>query len=167
MDGAANFERPSARVAHPEPASGWYRRIAGFGCGLVLLLSPAVQAQDAGSAPVEGNKAILTGGAERGVIDVTDVSGNGNRVTATLVNNSSNRIRDIQLVIRHTFLWANERSPGNDNPGRSEYFLVLGELAPNGKLAFEYQADPPLPERSDGTFETNIEVAGFTEEGAE
>lgn len=164
MDGAAYFERPSAQLPNPEPASRWARHIALVACGVALLGAPVAFAQNSAAGET---RTILTGSTESDIIDVTDVQGSGNRVTATLVNNSGNRIRDIQLVIRHTFLWKNERAPGKDNPGRSEYFLVLGELAPNGKLAVEYQADPALPERTDGTFETSIEVAGFTEEGAE
>lgn len=160
MDGATDFER----FATPRSVRR-FGRLAAVVCSLACCVAPAAQAQDAAAAG--GNKVILSGGAEHGVIDVTEVQGNGNQVSATLVNNTGNLIRDIQLVIRHTFLWKDERSPGKDNPGRSEYFLVLGELAPHGKLAFEYQADPPLPTRDDGTFETSIEVAGFTEVGAE
>ena len=134
--------------------------------GLVGLgLTSAAGAADQGLAV--GVEGIIGQGQVGDVLHITDVHATDARVKATLVNNSDSRIKDIQLVIRHTFLWNDERNPGSDNPGRTEFYLVLGEIAPHGQLAFEYRPDPPLPQRADGTFKTSIEIAGFTEVGAD
>jgi len=128
---------------------------------------PAASVYGAGEKLAVGVEGIIGQGQVGEVLVVENVQVVDARVTATLVNNSPNRIDDIQLVIRHTFLWNDERSPGKDNPGRTEYYLVLGQVDPHGRLAFEYRPDPPLQQRADGTFKTSIEIAGFTEVGVE
>ena len=141
-------------------------RARALGCAAMLLALPAgAWATDQGLAV--GAEGIVAASEARAVLEVTNVRVEGERITATLVNSSSSLVKDIQLVIRHAFLWNDERNPGTDNPGRTEYYLVLGEVEPNGTLAFEYRPDPPLPNRDDGTFKTSIEVAGFTEVGAD
>lgn len=130
---------------------------------LCLAAAPAV----AQSGLAVGPDGLISQSDVRSVVDVTDVRSTDSRVTATLVNRSASRITDVQIVVRHAFLWNDERRPGTDNPGRTEYYRVLGDIEPHGSLAFEYQPDPPLPQRSDGTFRTSIEIAAFTEVGAE
>jgi hypothetical protein len=89
----------------------------------------------------------------------------GGVVSGVLVNNSRRLLRDVRLLVRHTWLWKDERAPRRDNPGRSEYYTVAGDLPAGGTLPFRYQPAPPLPARADGHFETSVEVVGFTEVG--
>lgn len=131
-----------------------------------LVLAPAVRAAAADGLAV-GAEGIIGQTDVGTVLEIRDIDSTDARVRATLVNNSGSRIKDIQVVVRHAFLWKDERNPGRDNPGRTEFFLVLGEVEPHGRLAFEYRPEPPLPQRADGTFKTSIEIAGFTEVGAE
>jgi len=147
---------PSAPRRRP-----WVRALA-FAC-VPLAFGGVALGSEHGARPA----AIIGQTDVRSVLEVTNLQASDARVTATLVSRSSMRIKDIQLVVRHAFLWKDERNPGKDNPGRTEYYLVLGEVEPNGSIAFEYQPDPPLPQRTDGSFQTSIEIAGFTEFGAE
>jgi hypothetical protein len=88
-------------------------------------------------------------------------------MTGVLSNGGARPVRDVRLLVRHTWLWKNERHPGppTDNPGRSSYYMVDGEVPPGGDLRFRYVPSPPLPVRTDGSFATTAEIVGFVEAG--
>ena len=89
----------------------------------------------------------------------------GGVVTGLLVNHTATPLRDVRLLIRYQWVWANERKPGSDNPGRVGYYTVYEELPPEVSVAFTSKPDPPLPKRSDGHFDISVEVVGYTEVG--
>ena len=108
----------------------------------------------------------LTSGPEAAAaVSVTDVAAKDGTVSAVLVNRSQHVIKDVKLLIRHGWLWKNERHPGADSPGRAEYYVVHGQIPPGGSMPFTYRIDPPLPQRSDGRFSSSVEVVSFTEIG--
>lgn len=94
----------------------------------------------------------------------SDISPDG-AVCGTLVNKSGHAVRDVQLMVRHRWLWADERHPGKDNPGSSSRITVAEEIPPGGSVPFNHCEAQPLPRRSDGYFKTSVEVIGFTEVG--
>ena len=96
-------------------------------------------------------------------VALRDVRVKGDVVSGVLTNRSGKVLRDVQLLIKHDWLWKNEFRPGEDNPGRAVYYTVPGEIPPGGQTTFTYRADPPLPARSDGRFNTSVEVVGFVE----
>jgi hypothetical protein len=85
-------------------------------------------------------------------------------VTGEIRNNSKNTVRDVQLFIRHTFLWKNEYHPGKESPGVSSIQTVSGEIAPGKSVPFKFTPSPPLPKRADGGFlPPAVSIAGFTQ----
>jgi hypothetical protein len=84
-------------------------------------------------------------------------------VSGEIRNNSSNTLRDVQILIRYEWLWKNEFHPGKDDPGSSVYYNVPREIPPGGTARFQYTPNPPLPKRTDGSFQISVSVAGFTE----
>jgi hypothetical protein len=84
-------------------------------------------------------------------------------VSGEVSNRSRNTIRDVQLFIRHTWLWHNEMKPGKDDPGRSTYYTLPAEIPPGARVPFTFKPSAPLPKTSGGHFETTVSVAGFTE----
>jgi hypothetical protein len=96
-------------------------------------------------------------------VALRDVTVDGGIVSGVLTNTSGKALRDVQLLIRYDWLWRNEFRPGEDNPSRAVYYTVPGDIPPGGQTKFTYRADPPLPERSDGHFNTSVKVAGFVE----
>ena len=84
-------------------------------------------------------------------------------VSGEIYNRSSHTIRDVQLFIRHTWLWGEEFKPGKDDPGTAIYFTLPKEIPPGGRLPFTYSPSPPLPKASGGQFETTAAIAGFAE----
>jgi len=91
----------------------------------------------------------------------------GGSLIGLVQNSGSTTVRDVRLLIRHTWLWKNERHPGPpaDNPGRSAYYMVEGDIPPGGDLRFRYSPSPALPVRTDGSFATTAEIVGFVEAG--
>ena len=84
-------------------------------------------------------------------------------VSGEIYNRSSHTIRDVQLFIRHTWLWGEEFKPGKDDPGTAIYFTLPREIPPGGRLPFTYSPSPPLPKASGGRFETTVAIAGYAE----
>ena len=108
---------------------------------------------------------VLTSQQARQDVSVREVSSDGAFVTGVIVNHTARTVRDVRLEIRHLWLWKNERNPGSNNPGRTDYFTVSGDIAPGASSNFTYKISPPLPVRSDGNFTTSVEVVGFSEVG--
>jgi hypothetical protein len=84
-------------------------------------------------------------------------------VSGDLVNNSSRTLRDVQLLIRSTWLWNNEMHPGQDDLSDAVYYTAEGDIPPGGSKPFTYRPASPLPSRSDGHFEVAASIAGFAE----
>jgi hypothetical protein len=126
----------------------------------------AVLALTLRAAPASAGAETVVGPSHASaVIELQAVRADGAVVSGTLVNRSSHPVRNVQLLIRYAWLWKNERSPGKNNPGRSDFYTVVGEIAPGGSLPFTYRPAKPLPRRSDGTFDTSAQVVAFTEVG--
>jgi len=95
---------------------------------------------------------------------VRDVAvGDDGAVSGVLANTSGHRLQEVRLLIRYEWLWRDEFHPGSDSPGTASYYVVPEEIPPGGTVSFSYRPDPPLPRRSDGTFQTTVEVAGLLE----
>jgi hypothetical protein len=124
--------------------------------GLLLMAALSVQAQSTYLA--SGQQAERT-------VAVHDVQLRNGAVSGVIVNSSPRVLRDIKIMIRHSWQWKNERHPGTNNPGRAEQVTVPGDVPPSGSLPFTFQLTPPLPQRTDGHFTTTAEITGFTEVG--
>jgi len=118
------------------------------------------------AARAHGEQHLVSNRQAVGVLSLRNVTTDGGGVSAQIVNKGLLPVENVRLLIRHAWLWKDERNPGTDNPGRAVYHTVAGRIAPGAALPFTYHASPPLPERDDGTFETAVEIVGFTEIGA-
>lgn len=84
-------------------------------------------------------------------------------VSGELVNQSRYPVRDVDLLIRHTWLWKKEFQPGQDDPGTAVYYTVQQTIPPGQSARFTYKPSSPLPSRGDGSYETTVSIAGFTQ----
>ena len=109
------------------------------------------------------SQTVLSKDQSSRVLVLNNVSAQDGVVSGELRNNSSNLVRDVQLLIRYEWLWKNEFHPGKDDPGSSVYYNVPGEIPPGGTARFQYTPNPPLPKRTDGSFQISASVAGLTE----
>lgn len=113
----------------------------------------------------ESSERVLSDAQAAADVRVTDVQARNGVVTGTLVNTSRAPVRNVQLLVRHTWFWSNERHPGSDSPGRADVYDVRGEIPPHEQVPFTYQVSPPLEQRDDGHFQTTVEVVGFAQVG--
>ncbi|HET7007194.1 MAG TPA: hypothetical protein VFK65_16940 [Candidatus Binatia bacterium] len=84
-------------------------------------------------------------------------------VSGEVVNRSANRLRDVQLFVRYTWLWDDEMKPGKVDPGTSTFYTLTQEIVPKGRLPFTFTPSPPLPRIAGGHFETSVTIAGFAQ----
>jgi len=98
------------------------------------------------------------------VLTIENLATQGDTVSGVIDNKSPNTVRDVQLFIRYTWLWANEFHPGTNNPSEAFYQTVSGEIAPGGTLPFKFTPSSPLAKGSGGKFAPpSVSVAGFTQ----
>jgi len=95
-------------------------------------------------------------------VAIENLTDNSGTVEGVLVNRSPHKVQDVKLLISHEWLWANEFSPGTDNPSRAEFVTVQEEIPAGASVPFSHTPTLPLPERNDGYFVTYAKVTGLT-----
>lgn len=96
-------------------------------------------------------------------VKVQNVALQGDTVSGVVSNTGRHPVRDVQMQITYVWLWNNERHPGTDNPGRTDFYTSPGEIPTGGSQPFTYRPSTPLPHRTDGHFAPSVNVTGFTE----
>ena len=84
-------------------------------------------------------------------------------MSGEVLNKSPNLLRDVQLFIRYTWLWDDEKKPGGSDPSTSTLYTLPKEIPAGGRLPFTFSPAPPLPTGTGGHFETSVNIAGFAE----
>jgi hypothetical protein len=112
----------------------------------------------AGAQTIAGSPTVETSK----IVELRNATVRDNVVTGEIVNNSPNRLRDVELLIRHLWHWHNEFRPGPNPPGAADYYTVRTEIPAGATERFTHTLPSLLPSRSDGRFETVVTVAGFT-----
>ena len=97
------------------------------------------------------------------IVTVNNVAVHNGVVSGEIVNHSNREVRDVELLIRHTWLWTNEFQPGNSDPGMASYHTLANILRPGESMPFTFVESSTLPASTDGQFESMVSVAGFTE----
>ena len=132
-----------------------FRSVVGGALALLIVLAPALVIPETISVlpPPEASKMVA----------VRNTTVQDNVVSGELLNLSSHRVRDVELLVRNIWHWNNEFRPGANAPGAADYYTVRAEISSGATERFTYSGLTPLPARSDGYFETVVTVAGFTE----
>lgn len=120
---------------------------------LAIILPPGLaRAQKIGSE--EETAKILT---------IERLAVRGGEVSGMVRNKTSHPVRDVQLLIRYTWLWEDERKPGKVDPGTSAYHILKRTIEPGSKADFIFKPSPPLLQMSGGRFDTSVMISGFSE----
>jgi len=82
-------------------------------------------------------------------------------VSGTLCNVSNEAVRDVRLVIERMWVSKKEFSTGTDDPVRTEFHTVEQTIPPRGQLPFTYRPSAPLPNRTDGHYDSSVGVVGL------
>ena len=96
-------------------------------------------------------------------VTIDNVAVHNGVVSGEIVNHSNREVRDVELLIRHTWQWTNEFQPGNNDPGIASYHILNKLIRPGESLPFSVSESSTLPARSDGQFKSVVSVTGFTE----
>jgi len=94
---------------------------------------------------------------------VRHVAAGDDSVSGMVVNQSDDTVRDVRLLIRHSFVWGNEFHPGPDSPGESYFTTVRESIAPGASARFDFQMPALSTSDVPGHFDTSIDVVGYTE----
>ena len=95
-------------------------------------------------------------------VAVRHVAAGDDSVSGVVVNQSDETVRDVRLLIRHSFVWGNEFHPGPDSPGESHFTTVRESIPPGSSARFDFQL-PASTTDVPGHFDTSIDVVGYTE----
>jgi hypothetical protein len=99
-----------------------------------------------------------------GVVGLRDVQAQGGVVTGTVVNQGPHQLRDVQLLIRHAWVWNDDRHPGPVNPGTSSFVTVAGPIAPGAGAPFSFrEPSSGVEDGAAGHFTTDVQPMGYTE----
>jgi len=139
-------------------------RVTGRSVRRLVVAATLLSALCARGAAVRGQTVVPVQQLARD-LSVRELVLHAGTVSGVLQNNSPRLLRDVRVVVHYTWMWKNERHPGDDNPGRSEYYTLPGEAPAGGSLRFSVRPDPPLPARADGRFALSADVVSFTEVG--
>ena len=122
--------------------------------GIVMTVWPRVGGSQAVRSPDEISRVLV----------IEKLSVQDGAVSGEVHNLSSRTVRDVQLFVRHTWLWDDERHPGKIvDPGTSTFHTLQQEIPPGGAARFNLTQSPPLAKTAGGHFVTTVSIAGFTE----
>jgi hypothetical protein len=104
---------------------------------------------------------LLSSTEEPGTVSLQAEGGADGTVNGTIRNGTGGTLQNIQVLVRHDWLWQDEYNPGADDPARLETMTVTETIAPGATHTFTYQPSPALPSRTDGRFVTRAELGAY------
>ena len=84
-------------------------------------------------------------------------------VSGEIHNRGPHSVRAVQLLVRYTWLWDDQRNPGKIDPGTSTYYTLATEIRAGGNLPFTFTPSPPLLKASGGRYKITVTVGGFAQ----
>ena len=105
-------------------------------------------------------EAVLTTQQASGV-SVSNVQVEGDQVQGEIVNQTADTVLSAELLVRHRWLWADEMHPGDDDPGWVDIYPLVVSIDPGSSAPFQVQSSRIAPQRSDGTFQTDVSITRF------
>jgi hypothetical protein len=126
----------------------------------LALLPCLLSASRVGAQP----ESVTTKADLKGVIGFSNVTSQNGVVTGTVVNRGRYELRDVELLIRHVWVWDDDRHPGPVNPGTVSSLTVAGPIKVGGEAPFSFQLPSgDAVSTTPGHFTTAVEAMGYTE----
>jgi hypothetical protein len=97
------------------------------------------------------------------ILSVEKIAVVNGTVSGEIHNRGPYSVREVELLIRYTWLWDDERNPGKIDPGTSTYYTLTTEIRSGGNLPFTFTPSPPLAKVLGGRYEITVTVAGFAQ----
>jgi hypothetical protein len=115
------------------------------------------------ATPASSSDLLGTQSGMTSVVEVRDVKGDAGSVSGRLVNLTGHTLSNLKLSVSDTFSWTSERNPGSADPSQAGTYMLAQQIPPKGSAPFTVQRRATLPTRSDGQFQTKVEVTGVTQ----
>ena len=100
-------------------------------CAIVLVTASATQRALA--------RDVRTREEAARILEIENATVTDSAVSGDVVNRSRNTGRDVQLLIRHIWLWDRETKPGTNDPSTSAYYKLEKDIPPGSRVPFTYQ----------------------------
>jgi hypothetical protein len=140
--------------------------VAGLGLP-VPVLGQMIGGSASGSAVAVGGEGRLVPRSEvASTAVVRDVHLSDGVVSGVVANTSNQTLRDVKILVHLNWLWKDERHPGHDSLGRSQFITLDRTIPPGGTTVFTYKPSQPLSTTKEGRFEASAEIVGVTEIGS-
>lgn len=127
---------------------------------LKFLTLPALTALTLCSLPglAEG---VLSSTQRSAAVSIRNVQVQGLEVRGEIVNHTADTVISAELLVRHGWLWADERHPGTDDPGWVDIYPLNVNIPPGDSAPFHVNSSRPAPQRSDGMLQTDVSISRF------
>ena len=138
------------------------KRLATFaGAAAVIAVSLAV----AWPTSARAGESLVGSGELGQTLSVEELKLEGDQVTGILVNRTEKVARDVRLQVIFSWLWKNEKHPGDNDPSFVVTEIPTAEVPPHGTLPFRYTYPSVVTARSDGEFMMDARVLGYSAVG--
>jgi len=136
------------------------RTLSIAGIAFMGLITAALAIEE--QAPAKDPTKVAQPQEHRGRVAIRDFAvARDGTVSGALCNVSNEPVRDVRLVIERTWVSKKEFRAGTDDPGRTEFHTVGETISPGGQVPFTYRPSAPLPNRTDGHYDTSVGVVGL------
>lgn len=136
-----------------ETGRDWRTIVMALSAGIIVLTAP----QPATAQKVASREDIAA------ILAIENVIVSNGTVSGEIRNRGPYDVRDVQLLIRYTWLWDDERNPGKNDPSTSTYYTLPSEIRAAGSLPFTFTPSPPLRNLSGGTYQISVTVGGLVQ----
>src|SRR5882724_10244422 len=100
------------------------------------MLDPRRQLPIAG--PAGATETLLGAEEVSRTLAIDSLSVQGDRVAGVIANLSDRTVRDVQLRIVYSWLWADEHRQGIDDPSFASTEVIRDSIPPRGQTSFGY-----------------------------
>jgi hypothetical protein len=135
----------------------------GFATILAVGLAAVVSSRAMAVEPQIAEEQVVPQNRLARDVAVRNVEVDESSVSGTVVNNTDKVLRNVQLMIRRSWLWDDEFHPGSNDPSRTEYYTVPQDVPPGGQVPFTYRSDSPVLDDRGGHFVTDVKVASVVQ----
>ncbi|MEM7467290.1 MAG: hypothetical protein AAF387_10435 [Pseudomonadota bacterium] len=128
-----------------------------FSFGLVIfLVTQTVAAQEIISKEVLHQKTI-----EKAVTFLYEIADDGS-IEGELLNATAQRVTDVQVLVRYSWVWARESNKERKNPSWADTFTFPIDLKPGDSSPLSIPALRKIENNDQGKFLISAKVMGYT-----
>ena len=98
---------------------------------------------------------------ERAVTFLYEVADDGT-IEGELLNTTAQRVTDVQVLVRYSWVWARESNAERDDPSWANTFTFPVDLRPGDSSPLSIPPLRTLEPRDDGKFLISAKVMGYT-----